>query len=177
MMVRPAEIRDADILPEIERSAGEVFRSVTELAWVADHEVMAAEAHKTHIAQGTVWVAEDESSRILGFVTAERFGDDLHVWELAVLHDHQRKGVGRRLMRAALDYARARELRALTLTTFRGLPWNEGFYAGLGFRTLDGAEIGHRLATLLLREVQQGPPTETRCAMRMRMGLGTDGRA
>ncbi|WP_373691614.1 hypothetical protein [Hyalangium versicolor] len=69
-------------------------------------------------------------------------------------------------MEEAAAYSRREGLAALTLTTFRGVPWNEPFYARLGFETLEGAAIGERLSAILRDEVLKGLPGERRCAMR-----------
>jgi GNAT superfamily N-acetyltransferase len=164
--IRLAQQSDAALLPDVERSAAQRFRELAELAWIADDAVTSADAHRGYIAQGTVWVADDRSAGLVGFLTAEAAGDELHIWELAVRHDFQGRGIGRRLVLAAVEAARARGLAALTLTTFRDIAWNEPFYARLGFETLDGPAIGTRLAAILEREAGLGLPTERRCAMR-----------
>jgi hypothetical protein len=44
-VIRLAEIRDAELLPGIERSAGERFRLIPELAWIADGDDLPVEHH------------------------------------------------------------------------------------------------------------------------------------
>jgi GNAT superfamily N-acetyltransferase len=166
IQIRHAVPADAALLSDIERSAGALFRILPDLAWIADHQVMSAEAHLARIAEGTVWVAQDERASLIGFLTAQGAGDELHIWELSVHAGHQGRGVGRQLMEAAEAYARRTGISALTLTTFRGVPWNEPFYARLGFETQEGAAIGERLSALLRDEVLHGLPGERRCAMR-----------
>lgn len=158
--IRLAQLDDIPALPGIERSAGEAFRD-TPHAWVADDEVTEAEAYPPLIAQAGVRVAELDGVRA-GFVLTEVIGDELHVWELAVGRDHQRRGVGASLMAAAGEAARACGCRAVTLTTFRSVPFNAPFYARLGF-TIDEAP-SPRLAAILAREAARG--LTDRCAMR-----------
>jgi hypothetical protein len=57
LTIRPAIEVDADLLPEIERSSGELFRQITQLAWIADDDVQSATRHREIIQQGTAWVA------------------------------------------------------------------------------------------------------------------------
>lgn len=163
---RLGRAKDAVSLPAVERSAGESFRDVPDLAWVADHGATPLEECLELISEGTVWVAEDEAARIVGFVMAEEIDRELHIWELAVRRDHQRKGVGGRLMQTALIHAQTAGHAAVTLTTFRDIAWNEPFYAGLGFQTLRGTNIGKRLSENLAREIADGFPGDRRCAMR-----------
>ncbi|CPQ92972.1 acetyltransferase [Bordetella pertussis] len=57
-------------------------------------------------------------------------------------------------------------LPAITLTTFRDLPWNQPFYARLGFATLQADGLNVRLQAILAREASLGLPAARRCAMR-----------
>ena len=68
-------------------------------------------------------------------------------------------------MQAAMAQARLDGLKAVTLTTFRQVGWNEPFYHSLGFRTLAIHELSARLAEILETEVLGGLPREARCAM------------
>ncbi len=43
--LRPTRIDDVAALPAIERAAGQRFRDVPELAWLADNEVICVEDH------------------------------------------------------------------------------------------------------------------------------------
>ncbi|WP_394764211.1 GNAT family N-acetyltransferase [Phenylobacterium sp.] len=167
MVVRPALESDASLLPDVERSAGEVFRDVPALAWIADDEVQSEEQHRVYARAGNSWVAVDEGDRPLGFLSAEPCGEELHIWELAVRRDQQGRGAGRALFEACLRYARLRDLTAITLTTFRGLPWNEELYHRWGFETLVEENTGGRLADILSDEREHGLPSEQRCAMRL----------
>jgi GNAT superfamily N-acetyltransferase len=158
--VRLATTADIPALPEIERSAGAAFRG-TEQAWIADDVVTEAEAYPALIAARAVRVAEMEGV-LVGFVHTEMRDDELHVWELAVRQDHQGQGAGRRLMTAARDEALAHGCKALTLTTFRAIPFNAPFYQRLGYEILD-APPPH-LADILAVEAERG--LTDRCAMR-----------
>jgi GNAT superfamily N-acetyltransferase len=172
-IIRVARPEDAAHLPAIEQSAGELFRTAPGLEWVAAHGVTPAAFYPPLIAAGTVWVVEAEEGALSGFVSAEVFGDVLHVWELAVSAEIQGRGLGRRLMQAARDHVRAAGLAALTLTTFRDVAWNAPFYERLGYRVLGEAELDERLSGILQGEIERGLPAERRCAMRLDIrGLG-----
>lgn len=161
--VRLAQAADIPLLPDIERSAAEAFRT-TRHAWVADDSVTEAEAYHPLIAAQLVWVAEDDSV-LAGFVSTILAGDALHVLELAVHLDHQRKGIGRRLMQAVIYTARTTGLRAVTLTTFLDVAFNAPFYGSMGFDILDHPPA--RLLDLLSAETQRG--LTHRCAMRLNL--------
>ena len=63
--------------------------------------------------------------------------------------------------------AYATNLAAVTLTTFRTIPWNCPFYERLGFRTLDETELSPRLTAVLDEEAGQGLARDARCAMQL----------
>lgn len=162
--VRRTAPADIAALPAVERSAAQSFRQIRELAWIAEDAVTSAERHAEFCASSTSWVCEC-AGKPVGFLYGEIFDGELHIWELAVHHAHQGQGMGRALLQAAITAAADRGLEAVTLSTFRGVPWNEPFYAKLGFTTLK--EAGPRLTAILHSEIEQGLPGERRCAMRL----------
>jgi GNAT superfamily N-acetyltransferase len=166
--IRLAVRDDAALLLDIERSAGALFRSVPDLGWIADDDVMSVEAHERLISAGTCWVAED--AELTGFISAELFDSDLHIWEISVHADSQGQGIGRRLIEAAVDHASRVGLATVTLTTFREIGWNEPYYARLGFETLTEKTLSLRLRQVLESEIAHGLPGARRCAMRLSLG-------
>lgn len=100
-----------------------------------------------------------------GFLVAQPFSRELHIWEMDVAPAFQRRGVGSGLVRAAMIDARNTGFRALTLTTFRDLAWNGPFYARLGFEEVTALDAHPRLAGELANEVDDGLPADRRCAM------------
>lgn len=114
-------------------------------------------------SDGLVLVAEVDE-RLVGFAACQACADALHLWELAVRHDVQRRGLGRALLGAALDLARTRGLPAVTLSTFREIPWNAPFYRTLGFREVEA--LNERLSVIRLREELLGLPGARRVFLR-----------
>jgi GNAT superfamily N-acetyltransferase len=169
LIVRRAQFSDAAALPAIERSAAELFRCDPSLARLADAAVPDAKHHLRAIESDDVWVAQSADGALIGFVSAVQVDNELHIQELSVSQHFQGRGAGRKLLLAAIECARDRELYGLTLTTFRELPWNEAFYQRMGFETLSPAEINPRVTTVLNDEIAHGLPGERRCAMRFRL--------
>ncbi len=161
-LTKPEEVH---LLPAIEQSAGERFRTIPELAWLADTLNISAETHLKYALKGTSWVAEVDGQPI-AFLAAETAENVLHIWEFDVQEEWQGKGIARRLMNTVLDYARDNQLQAVTLTTFREVPWNEPFYHSFGFKTLTEENLSPHLEQILQEEVENGLPKEKRCAMR-----------
>ncbi len=165
--VRPAREDEIETLCRIERSAAQAFRLIEAFSWLAVGDVQSAERHRDLIGKGTNWVAAVDGDWPVGFLSADVAGPELHIWEISVDHLHQGFGIGRRLIRHAVEQAGAHGLEAVTLTTFRTIPWNCPFYERLGFRTLDEAELPARLAAVLNEEAEHGLARDTRCAMRL----------
>jgi ribosomal protein S18 acetylase RimI-like enzyme len=165
MKIVPAIEADLPALAAVERSAAQVFRGFDDLAWLADGAVQPIERHRTLMRSGTNWVARSDTGKAVGFLSAEMLGEELHIWELSVCSNHQGRGLGRALMRRAIEEARLRQLKAVTLTTFRDVPWNAPFYERLGFRILEPQQMSERLRDSLEREAASGMPIARRCAM------------
>jgi len=127
---------------------------------------MSAETHLKYVLQGTSWVAEADS-QIVGFLCAEAAERDFHIWELDVRREWQGNGIGRKLMKAAIEHAHNNEFNSVTLTTFIGVPWNEPFYHSLGFESIEKNKLDSRLKDVLRVEIQHGLPGNLRCAMRL----------
>ncbi|MFJ2318941.1 GNAT family N-acetyltransferase [Pseudomonas sp. NPDC087817] len=166
-IVRRASPADAAALPAIERSAAGLFRLDPALAWLADAEVPDSAQHVQAIEQLCVWVIESADQSLAGFLRALEIDSQLHIEELSVSQDFQGQGMGRALVSAAIEHARQMQLWAVTLTTFRDLPWNAPFYQRLGFIVLGAEDTPPHLLTALQTEINHGFPGERRCAMRL----------
>ncbi len=160
LIIRLAAVADIPLLPAIERSAGEAFRS-TAHAWIADDEIVEADAYQPLIEARQVQVAEIDGV-VVGLLITEWIDETLHIHEVSVAQPFQNKGVGRALMLAARAEAQALDCRNMTLTTFANVSFNAPFYQSLGFSVVDPP--GQRLAEILAAEAAHG--LTDRCAMR-----------
>lgn len=164
--IRPACLQDAALLPVIEKSAAQLFKTAPSLEWLADSDTLSEPVLICLISLGTVWVAQTDAGQVVGFICTEEFDDELHIWELSVHADFQRMGIGKRLVQEAYKHASDRGLSALTLTTFSDVSWNAPWYAQLGFQIVS-APVEQRLRQLLDAEVKHGLPASRRVAMRL----------
>ncbi|MHB9347469.1 GNAT family N-acetyltransferase [Enterobacter vonholyi] len=162
--IRPTTRNDVAALPAIERAAGERFREDPELAWLADGEVISTDQHLGYVERGLSWLALANDHPV-GFILAEAHSSSLFIVELSVDLHWQGKGIGRQLIACVADHARKRGLTALTLTTFRNVPWNAPFYARLGFEKM--TTLTPELRRKREEETAHGFAYETRCAMRL----------
>lgn len=168
--VRPTKPKDAPLLPAVERSAAQAFLQFPDLAWLANGDVQSAEKHLELIESGASWVAVDSKDVPVGFLNGIPSDEDLYICEISVQSDYQGKGIGRRLMEAARQWAASCGYMSISLTTFQKVPWNEGFYKSLGFRTLNANELTPALYNIINEEIDAGLPVEQRCAMFLHLG-------
>ena len=69
----------------------------------------------------------------VGLCRIDAVGDLAHLEQLSVHPDHTRRGLGRSLLRAAVEWAASHGYGELTLCTYRDVAWNGPFYASEGF--------------------------------------------
>jgi GNAT superfamily N-acetyltransferase len=107
---------------------------------------------------GLLWVAADAADAPVGYCFVRLISRTPHIEEVSVHPDHGRRGLGRRLVEAALAGARAAGHRRVTLTAFRELPWNGPFYAKLGFAEVPAAQASPDYRALLDEEARELVP-------------------
>lgn len=129
--IRPARADEIERVREIERTSASRFLG-TELASIADDEPTDAATLAERIAKDGLLVAEDEGSPV-AFVMFREAEGCAYVEQIDVLPSHERRGIGAALLDAAAQAARERGWSALTLSTFRDVPFNAPYYRRLGF--------------------------------------------
>ena len=72
----------------------------------------------------------------VGFASVEVVDGMAHLWQLSVLPSASRQGIGTALLGAVCDWGTSQGYSAVTLTTYRDVPWNGPFYLRLGFRAV-----------------------------------------
>jgi GNAT superfamily N-acetyltransferase len=164
--IRLARSSDLEKLAAVERSAASVFRSVG-LGWLADGDTMEACVLTQLCRDETLWVAADDGDQPVGFLAAHELDRCFYIAEVSVLPSRQRQGLGARLIDAAILHARRAGLSAVTLTTYRDLPWNGPFYARLGFVEINPLEAGSGHRKKLQAEAEAGHDPARRCLMAM----------
>jgi GNAT superfamily N-acetyltransferase len=163
--IRPARAAEAESLREIERAAARSFIAVG-YPDIARHEPTPAADLRDAVTDGALFVAVAPDDSPVGFLICTEIDGDLYVQELAVHPDHAGHRLAVPLLQAAETLARRLGLAALTLTTFRTVPWNAPYYARLGFHILPDEEIGAGLRIVLARQMAAGLDMANRVAMR-----------
>ncbi len=103
--IRHATAADLAALPAIERSAAEAFRGAG-VGLSPDAPASSAEVWRPALRSGTLWVAVNEAGRVVGFLAARKINRVLHIDEMDVDFAHQRRGIGRALLEAAIGWSR-----------------------------------------------------------------------
>jgi GNAT superfamily N-acetyltransferase len=169
--IRPARSDDGTVLQEIERLAGERFRSVG-LDRVADNDPPSIEVLGEYAMAGRGWVAVDSSDLPVGYVVVDVVDGAAHIEQISVRPDHQGIGVGRALIDRVCQWATETRRRSLTLTTFVDVPWNGPLYAHLGFTVMPETEIGPGLRAIREGEAAHGLDPVRRVCMRLDLSRG-----
>ncbi len=168
--IRPAHATDLPDLPAIEVAAAQLFRD-TPHTFIADSSGMSLASFEEHFARNRIWVAvhrdEAGNDQVVGFAVARKLDGEVYLHEIDLHPDHGRRGLGRRLIDAVITWTRQESLPAVTLSTFRNIPWNEPYYTSLGFQPLDDADLGPGLREVRAHEAADGLDSSQRLCMRL----------
>ncbi|MFD7494331.1 GNAT family N-acetyltransferase [Streptomyces sp. NPDC059832] len=165
MRIRTARRTDLPLLQDIERAAGEPFRTLG-MSVIADDEPPPLALLDEYRRAGRAWVAADPDDHPVGYLIADPVDGAAHIEQVSVHPSAARRGVGSTLIDHLAGWAGERGLGALTLTTFSHVPWNAPYYARLGFRTLDAAELTDGLRKIRAQEAEHGLDHWPRVCMR-----------
>lgn len=163
--IRAPRRDELERLRDIERAAGAVFADIG-MAQVAADEPASVEALAAYADDGRAWVVTDQDDTPVGYAIVDVVDGLAHLEQLSVLPDHGRKGLGASLLEQVERWAAQEERGAVTLTTFRDVPWNAPFYAKRGYRVMTPDEIGPELGRLRMTEAAHGLDPELRVCMR-----------
>lgn len=135
MHIRPARADEIERVREIERVSATRFLG-TDRAWLAEDEPTDARTLAERIGTGGLLVAADGEVAV-AFVMFRPLEGCAYVEQIDVAPSHARRGIGGRLLEAVAGLARARGWPALTLSTFKDVPFNAPYYARLGFEPVE----------------------------------------
>lgn len=160
--VRRARPSDIPFLDRVEKSAAEVFRKVG-LDFLLDGPTVDPRyliANLSHL-----WVAVEELDRPIGFVVGENLFGNFHIVEISVAQAFQGKGIGRALIARMAEEVKLEGYKAVTLMTYRDVPWNGPWYAKMGFTEVNPVNMGSKYLEILQMEGQHGHDLSRRALM------------
>ena len=117
-------------------------------------------------AGGRAWVAVDDADRPVAYLLSAVVDGCAHVEQVSVAPSHARRGLGAALVDHLAAVAASAGRPAVTLTTFRDVPWNAPYYERLGFTVVEPADQGPELRALVAEEARRIPGDAPRVAMR-----------
>jgi GNAT superfamily N-acetyltransferase len=169
--IRAARRDDLEALPQIEREAAALFRGYlreTGMSAAAFEDVSSVDALDSAMRDGRLWVATHHE-RPVAFAWVELVGGYAHLEEVDVHPAHARRGLGKALIDVVSAWAVSHRLPAVTLTTFRDVPWNAAYYERLGFQVVDAATLSPAHAAIVGDEASRGFDPSKRVTMILRL--------
>jgi GNAT superfamily N-acetyltransferase len=159
-----AGLRDLPLIPEIELASAELL--VGHAPESVLRETTSPFALRKAQRAGRLWLALEADTPV-GFahVVVHESGE-AHLEELGVHPSHGRCGLGRRLVQTVAAWATSHGFDAVTLTTFRDVPWNMPFFARLGFEAVAPEMVGASLRAVVDDETRRGLEPARRIVMR-----------
>ncbi|KAF1709576.1 GNAT family N-acetyltransferase [Pseudoxanthomonas sacheonensis] len=172
LLLRAGTEADVEVLLEVERRAAELLLGHGAYDLFAMHS-LSPQNLQDGIAHGILHVAELEGQAV-GFALCGEIDGHAHLFEMDVMPEHGRRGIGGALLESVCTEASVRGFPAMTLTTLRDVPWNAPFYAARGFVEMHPSQWGPRLVEIVARERMLGFPMPLRVVMQRRVGVGAD---
>jgi GNAT superfamily N-acetyltransferase len=184
-VIRPPRPDELERLRAIERSAGRAFLDVG-MPEIAADEPLPVAVLERYRASGRAWVAVVDDGAtgppgvgpdgvavayvIIDTVDRPGPGDgparSVHVEQVSVDPAFTGRRLGARLLDHVAVEARRLGVDAVTLTSFRDVPWNAPYYERCGFRSLTEEELGPGLRRVRAQEAEHGLDPARRVCMR-----------
>jgi GNAT superfamily N-acetyltransferase len=118
------------------------------------------------LRDGHLWVALADDIAV-GFAHLEVIEREaIHLAEIDVDPEHGRRGLGTKLVSQVCQWACCAGYAAVTLTTFRDVPWNMAFYARLGFGIVPPEDLSPALRAVVEDETRRGLDPSSRVVMK-----------
>lgn len=159
--IRERRPSDDAALVAVENRAAELFRAHGHPE-ISDAPIPDVAFIRAMMAGCDVWVAVDATDSPVGFAVAQPVAGWYHLKELSVDPGHGRHGIGTELVSTVLSAANQRGFPAVSLTTYREVPFNAPFYRRLGFTELALADAPGPLVERFHDEVPDGSTSQSR---------------
>jgi GNAT superfamily N-acetyltransferase/catechol 2,3-dioxygenase-like lactoylglutathione lyase family enzyme len=153
--IRLARLDELPRLRDIEDRAGTMFSGLGLIEEALDVSYPPEELRRL-IGLRQVWVAFEADDVPVGMVIASVRDGSAHIDEMDVLPAHGGRGLGTLMLDQACAWAQAQGYSAVTLSTFRDVPWNGPFYTKNGFRALPSSEWTSTMRAIREKEAEHG---------------------
>jgi GNAT superfamily N-acetyltransferase len=166
--IRPPRRDELELLRSIERDAGQAFAA---LGMTRMGEALRVDELEALRSAGRAWVTVDDDDTPIAYLLSAVLDNCAHIEQVSVAPSHARRGIGAALIEHLATIAQREERAALTLTTFRDVPWNAPYYQRLGFTIVEAPDQDPDLAVVVARETRSIPGRAPRVAMRRPLAL------
>ena len=137
--ITTARSADLGLLPPIELAAARLLEGRAPESVL--RETTSQDVLERAQRDGRLWVVLADDVPV-GFARVEMIEPDVaHLEEIDILPEHGRRGLGTGLVLQVCQWAAAHGYEAITLTTFRDVPWNMPFYSRIGFRLVPTEQL------------------------------------
>jgi GNAT superfamily N-acetyltransferase len=162
--ITAARLVDLGLLPAIELAAARL------LAGRAPESVLGETTSQDVLERaqrnGHLWVVLADDVPV-GFARVEMIEPNVaHLEEIDVHPEHGCHGLGTRLVLQVCQWAASSGYEAVTLTTFRDVPWNMPFYSRLGFGVVPTSQLSSGLSAVVEDETRRGLDASRRVVMK-----------
>lgn len=144
--------------------AGAAFHTVG-MPEIAEDDPPSVESLREFAEDGRAWVYECDD-RVVAYLLVEMVGGNAHVAQVSVDPKWRGNRLGAALIDHVGEWARERGIAAVTLTTFRNVPWNAPYYRRIGFQEVPA---GGPLAAVVALEARLGLDPNQRVCMRRKV--------
>lgn len=166
--IRPATNDDIAAMHRLELDAGQLFHDVG-MPTIAEADPSPDAVLAAHVDDKTAWMAVDADGVAVAYAIASIVDGEGHLDQVSVSTAAAGRRIGRRLIDRVCEWARSRDLDALTLTTFVDVPFNGPLYERYGFVYVPEAEMGSELRAIRQSEIDAGVDVGPRAAMRLEL--------
>ena len=152
--ITAARLEDLSRLSAIELAAARLLEGHAPESVL--NETTSLDVLKRAQREGRLWVALADDVPV-GFAHVEMIEPEAaHLEEIDVHPDHGRRGLGAKLVCQVCQWAASNGYGAVTLTTFRDVPWNSLFYSRLGFDIVAPEHLSAALRATVEDETRRG---------------------
>lgn len=165
VQIRTAKSFEIELIREIERISASRFLG-TDRAALAQDEPTDAATLAQRLAHGGLLVAAEGDGPPVAFVMFRPVEGCAYVEQIDVMPTHAGRRIGAALLEAVTGVARAQDWPALTLSTFKDVPFNAPYYRRLGFVDLPDGGLTEGLREIRAEHLHRGLDESARVFMR-----------
>lgn len=162
---RDARPEECSLIQAIELAAAARYAGIG-MAKVAASDPIPLSVLAARVASRGLIVAVAADGALIGFTAFRSLDHAAYIDEVDVLPAHAGRRIGAALLDEASRRAATLDLTALTLSTFRHVPWNAPYYRRLGFVEIAGAELTPGLVAVRADNIVRGLDETQRLFMR-----------